>query len=150
MPLKNIGWQGAEVKIETQWQESQVTDPLTGEKRRISGQRPEEINFSFRQDLPERNLTFGFGWFQGWRENYYQGRSIEKLRLRDFFQSFVEWKPDPGFTLRAEINNLDPFSFNIARQDYGRGRDLDPLQSTETERRNSQTLAMLSARWAFN
>jgi len=52
--------------------------------------------------------------------------------------------------LRAELNNLDPFSFNIARQDYGRGRDLDPLQSTETERRNSQTLAMLSARWAFN
>ena len=150
MPLKNIGWQGAEVKIETQWQESEVTDPLTGEKRRISGQRPEEVNFSFRQDLPEQNLTLGFGWFQGWRENYYQGRSIEKLRLRDFFHSFVEWKPDAGFTLRAELNNLDPFSFNIARQDYGRGRDLDQLQSTETERRNSQTLAMLSARWAFN
>ncbi len=150
LPLKNFGWQGAEVKLETQWQESEVTDPLTGEARRISGQRPEDINFSFRQDLPEQNLTFGFGWFQGWRETYYQGAAIENFKLRDYYHSFVEWKPDPGFTLRAELNNLDPFSFSIERELYDRGRDLDPLSSTEAERRNSQILGMVSARWTFN
>jgi len=150
LPLRNIGWEGAEVKVEAQWQESQVTDPLTSETRRISGQRPETISINFRQDLPEQKLTFGFGWFQGWRESYYQGSSIDNLRLRDFFDSFVEWKPDTGFTLRAELNNLDPFSFNIERQRYGRGRDLDPLIETETERRNSQVLGMLSARWTFS
>lgn len=150
LPLKNIGWEGAEVKVEAQWQESEVTDPLTRETRRISGQRPDNIVVNFRQDLPGQNLTFGFGWFQGWRESYYQGASIDNLKLRDFFESFIEWKPDGAFTLRAELNNLDPYSFNIERQRYGRGRDLDPLIETETERRNSQVLGMLSARWTFS
>lgn len=150
LPLKNFGWQGAEVRMETQWQESEVTDPLTGDKRRISGQRPEDISFNFRQDLPEQNLTFGFGWFQGWRESYYQGRSIESLALRDFYNSFIEWKPDKGFTLRAELNNFDPYSFNIRREVYTGPRDTDPVDFVETERRNSQVMGMLSARWTFN
>jgi outer membrane receptor protein involved in Fe transport len=150
MPLKHVGWNGAEVKIETQWEDSEVTDPLTGDKRRISGQRPEDVSFNFRQDLPEYNLTFGLGWFQGWRESYYQGTAVESLKLRDFYNSFVEWKPNTGFTLRAELNNFDPYSFNIRREVYTGPRDTDPLDYIETERRNSQVMGMLSARWTFN
>ncbi len=149
LPLANLGLKGAEVKVETQWDNSEVTDPLTGEKRRISGQRPEDINFSFRQDLPEHNLTFGIGWFQGWRESYYQVDNVENLKLRDYYHSFVEWKPNAGFTLRAELNNFDPFSFNIQRQIYGGRRDQFPLIGIENERRNSQILGMISARWTF-
>lgn len=150
LPLKNIGWQGAEIKLETQWENSEVTDPLTGEARRISGQRPEDVTFGFRQDLPEHNLSFGLGWFQGWRETFYQGRSVERLKLRDFYNSYIEWKPNAGFTLRAEINNFDPYSFNIRREVYAGPRDTDPLDFIETERRNSQVMGMLSARWTFN
>ncbi|MEZ6028212.1 MAG: TonB-dependent receptor [Hyphomonadaceae bacterium] len=150
LPLNNLGLNGAELKLETEWQESEVTDPLTGQKRRISGQRPEDIGVRFRQDMPEYNLTFGFGWFQGWRESYYQIDTVENLRLRDFYSSFVEWKPDPGFTLRAELNNFDPYSFNIQRQIYSGRRDQNPLDTIETERRNSQIMGMLSARWTFN
>lgn len=149
LPLATLGIKGAEIKAETQWDNSEVTDPLTGEKRRISGQRPENIRLNFRQDLPEHHLTFGIGWFQGWRESYYQVDNIESLKLRDFYHSFIEWKPDPGFTLRAELNNFDPFSFNIQRQIHGGRRDQFPLISVENERRNSQVLGMISARWTF-
>jgi hypothetical protein len=150
LPLANVGLKGAELKLESLWQESEVTDPLTGETRGISGQRPEDITVNFRQDLPEQNLTFGLGWFQGWRESYYQEASIESLRLRDFYNSFIEWKPNTGFTLRLEVNNFDPYSFNIQRQVFPGGRDIAPLDFTETERRNSQIMGMLSARWTFN
>ncbi len=158
LPLANLGLKGAELKIETEWENSEVTDPLTGEKRRISGQRPQEINLNFRQDLPELNLTFGLGYFQGWEETFYQIDVVEHLELRNFYHSFVEWKPNTGFTLRAELSNLDPFKFNIERRIYcptsacndpGR-RDQDPLQRIENERRNSQMLGMISARWTFN
>ena len=94
------------MKVETQWQNSEVTDPLTGETRRISGQRPEDITVNFRQDLPEQNLTFGLGWFQGWRESYYQESSIENLKLRDFFNSFIEWKPDRGLHAARRAEQL--------------------------------------------
>lgn len=150
LPLANLGLKGAEFKAQTQWQDSEVTDPLTGDKRRISGQRPDNVNLSFRQDLPDQNLTFGFGWFQGWEESYYQIDTVEHLTLKDFYHSFIEWKPDPGFTLRAELNNLDPFKFNIERNIYAGRRDQNPLVEIETERRNSQILGMLSARWTFN
>jgi outer membrane receptor protein involved in Fe transport len=150
LPLASLGLKGAEVKVETEWQNSEVTDPLTGEKRRISGQRPQEINFNFRQDLPEYNLTFGVGWFTGWEESYYQIDAVDNLRLRDYYHSFVEWKPDPGFTLRGELNNFDPFSFNIERRIYDGRRDQNGLLRIETERRNSQILGMISARWTFN
>lgn len=115
-----------------------------------SEQRPEKINVNFRQDLPELNLTFGLGWFHGWRENYYQGTAVEKLHLKDFFNSFVEWKPNTGFTLRAELNNFDAYNFDIERRLYNGPRDVNPLASVETERRNSQVLGLLSARWTFN
>lgn len=150
LPLAKLGLEGGELKVDTMWQNSEVTDPLTGEKRRFSDQRPEKLNVNFRQDLPELNLTFGLGWFGGWRESYYQGTAIENLKLRDFFNSFVEWKPDPGFTLRAELNNFDAYSFNIERRVYGGPRDVNPLSYIETERRNSQVLGLLSARWTFN
>ena len=150
LPLAKLGLEGGELKVDTMWQNSEVTDPLTGEKRRFSEQRPEKINVNFRQDLPELNLTFGLGWFGGWRESYYQGATIENLKLRDFFNSFVEWKPDPGFTLRAELNNFDAYSFDIERRVYGGPRDVNPLAYIENERRNSQVLGLLSARWTFN
>ena len=150
LPLASVGMKGAEVKVEAKWQNSEVTDPLTGQKRRISGQRPDDITLNFRQDLPEYNLTFGLGWFPGWEESYYQIDVVEHLKLRDFYNSFVEWKPNSGFTLRAELSNLDPFSFNITRSIYDGRRDQNPLREIETERRNSQVLGMLSARWTFN
>ncbi len=149
LPLANIGLKGAELKIETEWENSEVTDPLTGEKRRISGQRPDDITVNFRQDLPEQNLTFGLGWFRGWKESYYQENAVENLSLRDYFFSFVEYKPTPTFTLRAELNNLEPFGFNIERQIYAGRRDQNPLATIETERRNSQMMGMISARWTF-
>ena len=150
LPLAKAGLEGAELKVETMWQNSEAADPQTGEKRRFSEQRPEKINVNFRQDLPALNLTFGLGWFHGWRENYYQGTAVEKLHLKDFFNSFVEWKPNTGFTLRAELNNFDAYSFDIERRLYNGPRDVTPLASVETERRNSQVLGMLSARWTFN
>lgn len=149
LPLTGVGLKGGELKFETSWQNSEVTDPLTLQKRRISGQRPNEVNIDYRQDLPDLNLTFGIGWYHGWAETYYYLEEIQKLRLRDFMASFVEWKPNPGFTLRAELKNFDPFSFNIIREIYDGPRDTGGLDTIEAERRNSQVIGNIRARWTF-
>lgn len=149
LPLAPVGLKGGELKVETMWQESEVRDPLTGENRRISGQRPDEVNVSFRQDLPELDLSYGFGWFAGWRENYYRLREVESLKLRDYFFSFIEWKPTDKFTLRAELNNLDPFSFTIRRDVFDQPRDVGSLVEVETQRRNSQVIGQVRARWTL-
>jgi TonB dependent receptor/TonB-dependent Receptor Plug Domain len=149
LPLKGIGIPGGELKIETQWENSEVTDPTTHETRRISGQRPNDINVNFRQDLPGMNLTYGVGWFAGWSERAFFRQELQNMELRDFFYTFVEWKPDPGFSLRGELNNFDPFSFTIERQRFNGPRDTGSLREVETERRNSQVMAQIRARWTI-
>ncbi len=152
LPLRPIfGLEGAEIKATGVWQNSEVTDPLTGEKRRISGQRPQNLNVNFRQDLPAQNLTFGLGWYGGWEEDYYRRNDVQSLRLEHFDSSFVEWKPTTGFTLRAEINNFDPYRFNINRFIYdGASRAAGSLDTVEQELRKSQVIGRLQARWTFN
>ena len=149
LPLDKLGVGGGELKLESQWQNSEVTDPLTGEKRRISGQRPDTIELSYRQDLPELKLTYGFGWYGGWSERRYRLQEIQSLDLRNFFSSFIEYKPTPSFTLRAELNNLDPYRFNIERRVFDGPRGTGGLDYIELERRNSQVIGFIRARWVF-
>jgi hypothetical protein len=150
LPLANVGLEGGEVKATGIWRVSEVTDPATGEMRRISGQRPNNINVNFRQDLPEQKLTFGLGWFAGWEEDYYRESDVQSLRLRNFYSSFIEWKPTTSFTLRAELNNFDPYRFTIERFIFDDPRDLGgDLVEIERELRKSQVIGMLRARWTF-
>lgn len=149
LPLEKLGIKGGELKLESLWQNSEVTDPLTSDDRRISGQRPDTIELSFRQDLPELKLTYGFGWFGGWSERSYRLEEIQTMELRNFFNSFIEYKPTPNFTLRAELNNLDPYRFNIERRVFDGPRGTSNLDFVELERRNSQVIGFLRARWVF-
>ena len=149
LPLKGIGIAGGELKVESEWDNSEVTDPTTLRSRRISGQRPNDINITFRQDLPSLNLTYGFGWFAGFSERSYFREEFQSLRLRDFYFSFIEWKPDPNFSLSAELNNFDPYSFTIERQVFDGPRSTGSIALIESERRNSQVMGQIQARWTI-
>jgi hypothetical protein len=150
LPLEKVGLKGAEFKIDANFQNSEVTDPTTGSKRRISGQRPNRIEAEFRQDLPAYNLTLGASWFAGWSERHYYPREVQSLALRNFWQTYAEYKPTKGFTMRAELSNLDPYRFNIERRVFDDTRDIGSLETVEHERRNSQVFVMLRGRWTFN
>lgn len=149
LPLGRFGIKGGELKLDTQWQVSEVTDPLTLDTRRFSAQRPDNINISFRQDLPEMKLTYGFGWFDGWSERTFRLQEIQHNRLDKFVSSFVEYKPTPRLTLRGEINNFMPYTFKIGRAVYDAPRDTGSLDFIRTEQRNSQILGFFRARYQF-
>ncbi len=150
LPIERLGVKGGEFKLDARLQESEVTDPTTLETRSISGQRPDDVKLSYRQDLPAQNLTVGVNWYAGWTERRYRPTEVQVMDLRTFWGSFIEWKPNPSFTLRAELNNLDPYKFTIERLVYDdQGRGLGDLLRIENERRRSQVIGMLRARWSF-
>jgi TonB-dependent Receptor Plug Domain len=149
LPLDRFGIKGGELKFDTQWQDSEVVDPLTLQARRFSGQRPDNLNVDFRQDLPEMKLSYGFGWFDGWSERTFRLGEVDHLRLEKYINSFVEYKPTPRFTLRGEINNFMPYTFQISRAVYDGPRNTGNLEFIETERRSSQILAFVRARYQF-
>ena len=49
----------AEIRFSGLWQETDVTDPVTGESRRFSAERDWNYNVSFRHDLPEHKFAWG-------------------------------------------------------------------------------------------
>lgn len=149
LPLDRFGIRGGELKVETLWQNSEVTDPLTLEPRRLSGQRPDVIEINYRQDLPQLDLSYGFGWFDGWSERTFRLQQVDHLRLEKYLSSFIEYKPNERFTLRGEINNLMPYTFQMSRLVYDGPRNTGNLEFIETERRNSQILAFVRARYQF-
>src|SRR5262249_6668036 len=53
LPFDRFGLKGVVVHGLGTWTFSQVTDPTTGEKRRISGQHPLNAELHFAQDLPQ-------------------------------------------------------------------------------------------------
>lgn len=59
LPLDGLNIAGARLDIRGEWQTSSVADPLTGEGRRLSGERRWEGNIAFRQDLTERKFAWG-------------------------------------------------------------------------------------------
>lgn len=149
LPLQRLGVPGGEIKADLIWENSEVTDALTGEKRRISAQRPQNLRVNYRQDLPDWKLTYGFGWFGGWEEDRYLLQEVTSLRLSHFLSSFVEYKPSPNFTLRAELQNFLPYEFDIYRNVFNGPRGTGMLTTLQHERRNSQIIGMLRARWTF-
>jgi hypothetical protein len=150
LPLARLGLQGGEIKIAAMVQEGEVRDPLTGEMRAISGQRPNRLSVNFRQDLPAQRLTFGVFWFAGWSERRFRLQEIQALDLRNYWETFVEYKPTPRLTLEAALNNVSPYSFTIERRVFDGPRDTGSLAVVQTEERNSQVIASLRARLSFD
>ncbi len=150
IPFKPIGVEGGELSVELMFQDSEVRDPLTGELRRISRQRPDNVEVSYRHDIPERDLTLGAFWFDGWKERRYRLSEVQKLDLTNYIGVFAEYKPSDKFSLRAEVSNLGPYDFTIQRLIYDDPRDVGALSFIETENRKSQVQFQLRGRWTLN
>jgi hypothetical protein len=83
-----------------------VTDPTTGQSRPISGLRPFEGTVNFSQDLPKWKLSWGGALNVGWSQRYYRYDQIETDSLSKYGELFVEVRPVPGWTVRAEARDI--------------------------------------------
>src|SRR5690606_33418765 len=106
LPLERLGVAGGLLRAEAEWNRSEVTDPTTGETRRISGQAPFEGELRFSQDLPARNLQWGVDTFLGFRETYWRFDQVDTVELETWITAYAEWKPRPDLSLRVEAHNL--------------------------------------------
>ena len=146
LPLQRLGVPGGELKVSTEFRDSEVTDPTTKEKRRISGQRPDEIEIVYRHDLPSRNLTFQAVYFHGWEEAYYRFNEIQLYEIRNYSAGSVEWKPNRQTALLVELANIGRFDFDRRRLRFEGPRNTSPLQFDEHFRTRSQQRIVLRLR----
>ena len=119
---------GAQIRGETTWRRSEVTDPTTGEKREISNLKPNEWEAHFTHDLPQYRMSWGIDAFGAWRETSYRFNEVYTDKLKTFVIVFAEWKARPDLTVRAEVNNATERGFRHTQVVYDGPRGRAPLK----------------------
>ncbi len=102
-----LGWRGARLDMNLQFQRTSLADSLTGRRRPINENMTREVQVNFRHDVP------GTAWAWGASANQY--RQSQGFRLDQSFRSldtpgtvglFVEHKDVMGLTVRAAVDNI--------------------------------------------
>lgn len=110
VPLDKVGISGARFTFRNDWNKSSVTDPTTGEDRRISGVRPSQANVGFQQDITSWKTQWGINWLPRLGQATYDPDQTFAWRGADYLEAFVEYKPSPTLSLRAQLNLWDDFT----------------------------------------
>jgi len=133
--LDPLGWQGAKFDGRVFMQDSEVRDPLTGQKRQISDDTRYSFNFGLRWDVPDTSWAFGGYW--EYYEPYYGFRLTEVGRQWEgpvFAGLWVEHKDIYGLVGRFQLNNLFNADSTWNRTVHA-GRRTDPVSFIEYRNR---------------
>ncbi len=102
-----IGWRGAKVDVNLQFQRTRLEDPLTGISRAINENMTRQVEVNFRHDVPSTSWAYGGGFFQFRQSAGF--RLDQRFRFLDTpgnLGLYVEHKDVFGLTVRASVDNL--------------------------------------------
>jgi hypothetical protein len=145
-----IGWKGAKLNLRALQQFGSIRDPLTGEKRELSGFTDRLVELGLRHDIPKSD------WAWGSNANY--SHVTRTFRLNEFgrqfegpvFMSlFVEHKDVFGLTVRATAGNIINARSRWDRVVYAGRRNSAPVDFVETRNRLIGPIFSLSVRGTF-
>lgn len=105
LSLDRFGLADTELISKAVWQRSHITDPLTGQERRISGETPHRASFRLSQALPQHHLRWGLIGRLGSETRYYQVSQETTVARGGSVGAFVEYNPGP-FKLRLDVAGL--------------------------------------------
>lgn len=119
LPLDQFWLENGRLDFSATYTDSEITDPLTGETRRISGQDPHSYTVSVRQDLPEHQLSW---WIQAARVGdpvEYRLTEIREQENQTLWAAYIESRHLSAGTVRLGVEH----AFDRARDrlvTYGR------------------------------
>jgi outer membrane receptor for ferrienterochelin and colicins len=126
--LDPIGWHGAKIDLNAGFEASSVKDPLTGQKRPISGNYDRWGSAQLRHDIPGSPFAWGAGvQYQHYAKNYYLTEVIRTLDIPVAYSLFVEDKNFLGLTVRASVFNIFDGRHTVDRVVYSGFRDRSPV-----------------------
>lgn len=136
-PLDRLGLRGVLFDADVTVRRSRATDPSTGERRRISKDVPFEGKVSLTHDIPKWKLRWGGSFVVAEEQSSFKISDVQTDRLGGRLDLFVEYKPDPRWTLRLFGRNLTDSAAVRTREIYDgirgsgafRYRDIRTLRS---------------------
>ncbi len=132
LPFDKLGIDGGLLTTTAVWDFSSVRDPVTGVKRVISGQRPNNINIKFTQDVNSLQSTWGVFYYNCWDEYYYRLAQIQHRHIAPpYLGLFWDWKPSPSWSLHVESDNITGFVYDSKRFIYAGPRNTSALANID-------------------
>jgi hypothetical protein len=89
-------------------------------------------------------------YLNGFDETFYRFNEIFRVRLDRFSAVFVEYKPNPQTSFRAELANIGRFILDRDREVYAGPRNESPVLFTELFTTQAQNRLVLRLRRTFN
>ncbi|MGK0297239.1 MAG: hypothetical protein ACI9XC_000841 [Gammaproteobacteria bacterium] len=145
IPLTFFGLSNARVDLKALWQDSIVTDPVTGEDRRLSGQggqggyrslqiRNKNIKYhlraDFRQDFDMARVAWGWTIADRGNRPLYKVNELDVNSEGVAIDAFVETTRWFGIKTRLQVDNTLAFNRRRDRTLFIGERDLTPVEST--------------------
>ena len=128
-----------------------MRDPVTGENRVISGERPQDLEATFTQDIESLKSTWSVGWYNCWDEHYYRLEQTQHRRvLPPYITAYWEYKPTPDLSLHFELDNLGSFVYENEFFNYDGERGVVPLAYTDDRAIRSEPRVFIEVRKTFN
>ena len=136
VPLDRFGFSGARIRSSLLWRTSRVTDPVTGEQRAISEEKPVEGEIVLTQDVPALRMHWGMGIEHiAERETKYRFDEIARESEGASWTLFVERRIGSHWRVRAETTDLFGRDFVETREKYDGPRSTHPVAEIERRER---------------
>jgi hypothetical protein len=147
VPADRFGFPGGRFTLRNNWIDTEVTDPTSGEKRSVSFLRESQPYFGVSQDIARYNIQWGAFILTRMGQPTYNPDFTSRWRAgSDFFQAFVEYKPTPTLSLRAQMTDWD--GYDTTRTAFA-DRITRPVAYVETRGVNPRTFWSLRLRKTF-
>jgi outer membrane receptor protein involved in Fe transport len=134
LPLDALVAKGLLFKANLVAQRSRVEDPATGEKRRISEDKPIEGEMHLTYEAPALHSRFGVDVALPSEERSFKFDEIETDRIGLRVGIFAEYKPTPAWNIRLYAKNLTDSPAQRQRLMWGAIRSRNPVDVIELRR----------------
>ncbi|WP_162925181.1 TonB-dependent receptor plug domain-containing protein [Aurantiacibacter odishensis] len=132
--LEPIGFRGAQLEVTVELEESELTDPLTGERRSIGGHQDREVDVQLRHDVPGSDWAWGVGAEYNHTLPFYRlGETGVNDEGPTYTYAFIEHKDVFGMTAGLTVFNLTDGRARLDRYVYDGYRDRSPLLFREVQ-----------------
>jgi hypothetical protein len=150
LPLDKLYIPGGRLTTTSIFNLTSVRDPVTGEKRVISGQRPQNVRLKFTQDVDSLESTWGIFYYNCWDEKYYR---LEQIRHRKvappYFSVFWDWKPSAAWAVHLEADDITGFVYDDKKFNFAGPRNVAPLDNIDEFRANGIPQIDIQVRYTF-
>jgi outer membrane receptor protein involved in Fe transport len=150
--LQQFGVPGVRIDMRGRWEDSEVTDPVTGQKRNLSNRIRRELQLDFRHNIESTTWAWGgmiatssddpfFG-----LDEYVAVDDVAGTLDADLFVETTRWF---GVRLRLQAGNVFNRRFERDRLVWSGPRELTPLLFSESRSRTRGHSVELSATGSF-